>query len=113
MGFKALINPARRLQGVKAQNAVFRIARALGEMRNKPILPEFPLRRRVLDNLDLAQQSDAVAAQIIADTGFRILPEMRSLGGVGPCGHPDRPDSRRLDLGDYTNPRIFLLIDGR
>ena len=35
-------------------------------MRDKPILPKVPLDRRVMYDLDLAQQRDAVAAQIIA-----------------------------------------------
>ena len=113
MGFKALVDPARRLPGIKPQNAVFRVVNALREMRDEPILPECLLNRRVLDDLDLAQQRDAVAAQKIADAGFRILPEMPCLGGVSPGGHPDRPDSFRLDLGDYANARITFLIDGR
>ena len=113
MGFKTLIDPARRLPGIKPQNAVFRIVDALREVRDKPILPEFALHHRILDDLDLAQQRDAVAAQKIADAGFGILPEMPCLGGVGPGGHPDRPDSFRLDLGHYANARIPFLIDGR
>jgi hypothetical protein len=98
MGFKALIDPTCRLPGIKPQNAVFRIVDSLGKMGDEPILPKFPFHRRVLDNLDLAQQRDAVAAQKIADASFRILPEMPGLGGVGPGGHPDRPDSCRLIL---------------
>jgi hypothetical protein len=82
-------------------------------MRNKPILPKLLFDRRVMNNLNFAKQRDAVAARKIANAGFGILLKVSGLGGVGPGGHPYRPDSLRPDLGQYANPRVALFVDGR
>ena len=112
MRLKTLIDPAGRLVRIKLQNAVFRIGGALGKMGDEPVLPQLLPDHRIVDDCDIAQQRDAIAAGKIANAGFGILLEVPRLGGVAAGRHPDRPDPLRLDLGHHANAGIAVLRDG-
>ena len=58
---------------IKLQNAVFRIGGALGKMGDEPVLPQLLPDHRIVDDCDIAQQRDAIAAGKIANAGFGIL----------------------------------------
>ena len=111
MRLKTLLDPAGRLIRVKLQNAVFRVSRALGEVGDEPVLPQFLPDRRIVDDRDASQQRDAVATSIIANAGFGVLLEVARLGGVAAGRHPDRFYPVGLDLGHRANARVPFLRD--
>ena len=97
--------------GFKLQNAIFRVGGALREMGDEPVLPQLLPNRRIVDDRDVAEQRDAVAAGKIAHAGFGVLLEVTRLGGAAAGRHPDLPDPLGLNFGHHANTRIALLRD--